>query len=155
MAAMFKVTHNAGEVISGAQKTKMRLDRGTRRLHNKISITARDNIRANIGQPPFPGYATKGGLAKKTVRSKMKKVGPHFIGRVYVQLTGKQARYALIHEYGGVIRAKRAPYLIFHIPGVGWRRVKKVTIKAKGYFSRGIEKTRQQFSPAVMAKEYD
>lgn len=38
------------------------------------------------------------------------------------------AIYARIHQYGGVIRARSKPFLVFHIPGVGWRRKKEVRI---------------------------
>jgi Bacteriophage HK97-gp10, putative tail-component len=41
--------------------------------------------------------------------------------------------YARIQEKGGVIRAKRAPYLRFEYPAGSWHRVKKVTIPARPY----------------------
>ena len=91
-------------------------------------------------------FAISGALARKVVASEPQKVKGGWVATVRVLSTGKQRLYALIHEVGGTIRAKRAPHLVFRIPGVGWRRVKSVRIRAKGYFRKGIEKTRREFN---------
>lgn len=46
--------------------------------------------------------------------------------------------YARIQEYGGVIRAKNKPYLMFQVGG-HFVKVRQVTIKGKHYFERAIE----------------
>ena len=46
--------------------------------------------------------------------------------------------YARIQEYGGVIRARNKPYLMFQVGG-HFVKVKQVTIKGKHYFERAIE----------------
>lgn len=43
--------------------------------------------------------------------------------------------YARIQEKGGVIKAKRAPYLRFEYPAGQWHRVKQVTIPARPYMA--------------------
>jgi phage gpG-like protein len=64
---------------------------------------------------------------------------------------GSNLPYARIHEYGGIIRAKNAPYLCFPIGGSAltpggkrsyakgakgeWVRIKQVTIPARHYLS--------------------
>lgn len=49
-------------------------------------------------------------------------------------VVGTNLIYAAIHQFGGVIRAKNAPYLMVPI-GNGFRRVKQVTIKPRPYLS--------------------
>jgi phage virion morphogenesis protein len=48
-------------------------------------------------------------------------------------VVGSNLIYAAIHQVGGIIRAKAGGMLTFNIPGVGWRRVAKVTIPARPY----------------------
>lgn len=45
---------------------------------------------------------------------------------------GTSDKRARIHNYGGIIRAKNKPYLVFKINGK-WIKVKSVTIKARQY----------------------
>jgi phage virion morphogenesis protein len=48
-------------------------------------------------------------------------------------IVGSNLIYAAIHQVGGIIRAKAGGMLTFKIPGIGWRRVAKVTIPARPY----------------------
>lgn len=41
--------------------------------------------------------------------------------------------YAAIHEYGGTIHARNAPYLVFQTPDGEWHSVKEVHIREKRY----------------------
>lgn len=41
--------------------------------------------------------------------------------------------YARIHEYGGVIKAKNAPYMVFQTSDGAWHSVKSVKIPARPY----------------------
>lgn len=45
---------------------------------------------------------------------------------------GSNLKYAAIHEFGGIIRAKNKPYLMFPING-GWVRTKQVKIPERSY----------------------
>lgn len=51
---------------------------------------------------------------------------------------GSNVKYARIHEFGGVIKAKNAPWLHFPVGG-GWARVKQVEIPARPYVKPSIE----------------
>lgn len=118
----------------------------SRNLAKKTALAARDNVRSFISKPTFPGYAMTGALARKVVASEPTQTQNGWQATVRIQLTGRQKLYAMIHEFGGRIKAKNAPYLVIKIPGVGWRKVKQVTIRAKRYFAKGIEKTRREWS---------
>jgi phage virion morphogenesis protein len=48
-------------------------------------------------------------------------------------VVGTNLIQAAILQKGGVIRPKAGGYLTFQIPGVGWRRVRQVTIPARPY----------------------
>lgn len=50
---------------------------------------------------------------------------------------GTNLVYAAIHEYGGIIRAKNAPYLVFFYNG-RWYRKKQVTIPQRTYLRPSI-----------------
>jgi hypothetical protein len=148
-----RIDTNIQKVRKSVTDTQGRYIQRTRATARKLGAATRDNIRANIAKPVFPGYAISGALAKKVVASEPTKSGNGWIVRVHVRLTGRQARYAEIHETGGTIKAKKAPYLVFFIPGVGWRRVKQVKIRRKRYFARGVEKTRREWNIERLKRE--
>jgi hypothetical protein len=52
--------------------------------------------------------------------------------------------YAAIHEYGGTIRAKNAPYLVFETADGVWHSVKEVTITEKRYARDAIEENKAE-----------
>lgn len=45
---------------------------------------------------------------------------------------GTNVKYAAVHQFGAVIRAKNVPYLVFKTP-TGYAKVKQVTIPARPY----------------------
>ena len=47
---------------------------------------------------------------------------------------GTNKPYAAIHQFGGTVKAKNKPYLVFKV-GDGFRRVKQVKIPARPYLS--------------------
>lgn len=127
----------------------------TRALARALAAETRDNIRFNV-QPRaiggvFEGYAMTSTLWRKVVASEPIKQGKGWVATVRVLLTGRVKRYALIHEVGGKIRAKNAPYLIFKIKGQ-WVQVKEVTIRAKHYFQKGVERTRKEVNLERLSK---
>lgn len=52
---------------------------------------------------------------------------------------GPNVIYAPVHEFGATIRAKRAKYLKFRIPNVGWRQKKQVTIPARPFMATAFK----------------
>jgi len=152
-----KLTSNVRRVRKSVKDTQGRYSLRTRNLARKMGAAGRENVRDNIAPKAsggvFPGYAMTGALRKKVVASAPVREGKSWTVKVRVLQTGKQKLYARIHETGGTIRAKRAPYLTFKIKGQ-WVRVKSVVIKAKGYFSKGIERTRRQWNIKRLKKEF-
>lgn len=62
--------------------------------------------------------------------------------------------YAAIHEYGGVIKAKYADFLVFQTADGVWHSVKEVTITEKRYARDGIEDfERSGEAPLIMGLE--
>ena len=59
--------------------------------------------------------------------------------------------YAPVHEFGATIRAKRAKYLKFNIPGVGWRQKKEVTIPERAPFAKSFEKSLPEIDKTIEA----
>lgn len=57
--------------------------------------------------------------------------------------------YAAIHEYGGIIRARRAPYLVFRTYDGRWHRVKKVRMPARPYARPALKKEQAKASEFV------
>ena len=94
-----------------------------------------------------------GELRKTVVASASKKVGNGWQVRVRMALTGVTKAYALIHETGGIIRVKNAPYLVFQIKGQ-WFKRKWVRIRKKAYFENGIKKTHKEYDVNRLKKEF-
>jgi phage gpG-like protein len=89
------------------------------------------------GQGPYPvsqhrlGQVT--GLLQATVTTRSVVQGNKVIGYV-----GSDAPYAGVHEYGAVISAKNAPFLVFKVLGKTIR-TKQVTIPARAPFTTEME----------------
>ena len=73
------------------------------------------------------------GTLRRSIGREINQSGNSIIGSV-----GSDLKYAAIHEFGGVIKAKNAPYLTFPIDG-GWARVKQVTIPERSYLRSTLE----------------
>lgn len=67
-----------------------------------------------------------------SVKSIVKRSGTTISGRV-----GSPVVYAAIHEYGGIIKPKKAKYLSFQIDGT-WIRTKKVTMPKREWLSKSL-----------------
>jgi len=143
----------------------------TRALARTMGAAARDNVRANIravgSGGAFPGYAISGGLAKKVVASEPVKTNRGWEAKVRVLLTGRQARYAAIHETGGSIPIKnpaqiRAMFASLRAHGQlgnGSSRptgqpLRAIRIKRKQYFARGIDKTRREWTLRTLEESF-
>lgn len=161
---MARLETNIQRVRKSVQDTQGRYVQRTRATARKLGAATRSNVRANIAPPVFPGYAISGALAKKVVASEPIKVGNGWIVRVHVQLTGRQARYAKIHETGGRIKVKNPAQLramfanlrrhgqLGRGSGSG-RKLAYIRIRRKGYFARGVEKTRREWNIERLRRE--
>lgn len=161
-----RVETNIQRVKKSIEDERARYKLRSRNLAKKTAIKARDNVRSFISSPTFPGYAISGALAKKVVASEPVQVGNAFIAVARVQLTGKQKRYAVIHETGGRIEIKNPAQIramfaslrrygqIRAGAGVKGRKLKYIKIKRKAYFAKGIEKTRREATAAKLRREF-
>lgn len=129
------------------------------RAVGEIAEYTRDTIRKRI--PPgattssgmsnrFPGYAATGSLKSAVVAGTVHTVGNTFVARVGVPASASELNRikANVHEYGRVIKARRAPYLVFQVEGQ-WVKVKQVRIRAKRFFRSGWAEARYYFPEAM------
>jgi len=90
--------------------------------HPKGTVTT-----AQPGQPPA--------LVSGTLRRSARIVPAQAAGPRAVATVGVAAVYARIQEKGGVINAKRAPFLRFQYPDGSWHTVKSVRLPARPYMA--------------------
>ena len=126
---------------------------------------------------PFPGYAATGRVKSSITTGDVVKGGDTYTCRVGLDPNAGplEKTKAFVHEYGATIKPKRGPYLVFKVPpngkrensgrsgdrytlgsnarwrDGGWRRVKRVQIKAKHFFRAGWEESERRF--IVVASE--
>lgn len=143
---MAKLETNVQRVKKSVLDTQGRYTLNTRALARQMGREVRDSVRANVTPRSiggvFEGYAMTSTLWRHVVASAAKKATRAWTVRVRVLMTGRVKLYALIHEIGGIIRAKSKPFLVFKIKG-RWVRVKQVRIRRKLYFRKGVEKIRK------------
>ena len=141
------VTHNATEVAKSSKATKDQTTRAMHYANRKTADAAQSYVRRYIPPPKgaslFPGYAAKGALSNAVSVD-----GPIPIaGGVKSDIFMAQDRtriYQRIHEYGGIIKARNKPYLVFRVQG-RWVRTKQVTIRPKRYWYHGWRYGLQRF----------
>lgn len=86
-----------------------------------------------------------GGL-RTSVNTRVKRSGGRIQGVI-----GTNKKYAAIHEHGGTIRAKSAPYLHFKAGGQ-WVKTKEVTIPARPFLRPSLEKKRKKVLNLILRK---
>ena len=72
----------------------------------------------------------------------------HVFGRDFVEW-GTNILYARLQQLGGKIRAKNVPFLVFFIPGLGWRRKREVTIPPRPFL--GVDREDEAEIRAILA----
>ncbi len=138
---------------------KRTLPGALRQATGAIAGYARDTIRKRI--PPgattssgmsnrFPGYAATGRLKGAVVATPVRREGDSFVSLVGIPPTADNLTLikAYVHEFGKVIRTRRAPYLHFQVQGQ-WVKVKRVRIRAKRFFRSGWAEARHYFPDAM------
>ena len=78
---------------------------------------------------------------------------PGAIAEQKIYVKGPAARYAHVHEFGAVIRARRKPYLVFRLytpydtdrPTGPWRRAKQVRIPKRPFLWPAAEAAARDF----------
>ena len=148
------VTHNTPQVIGAYRKLEKKFAFATRKAASRGGRVLRDAIREQIPPPRgagnFPGYAAKGTLRRAIVDTEPQNRprANDWQVSVVVNESSPARVYAHIHNVGGVIRAKNAPYLKFKI-GNQWIQVKSVRIKRKNYMAQGVKLARERMKPAI------
>lgn len=109
------------------------------------AIKARDRVTDRIppgGRGRFPGYAATGRMKTTFGASTPMRVGNEVRSRMGIIASARPIDRikAYVHEYGKVIRARRAPYLVFQVQGK-WVSVKQVTIRPKRFFAEAWAET--------------
>ncbi len=106
-----------------------------------VDVTLRSSSHAKgTVTPARPGDPPS--LVTGTLR-RSAKVAPATEGDIKATAEVKMGTvYARIQDKGGVIMAKRAPYLVFEYPAGHWHRVKKVTIPARPYMQPTLFRVR-------------
>lgn len=150
MKALFRMEGVTKKALTGAMTSTIR--HAQQNVTNNILRVQTGHLRRNIGGKVLQ---LSSGLFEVSVGT------GNLIGRTEV-------KYASVHEFGAVIRAKRAKYLCFPVGGVGpwrgksakrWVKVKQVTIPARHWLSRSIQESEgyfmQALSPRNLLREMD
>jgi len=85
-------------------------------------------VKNSFGKTGFLNVRT--GHLRRSIKVTIKREGSEIVGAI-----GSNVKYAAIHEYGGVIKAKNAPYLHFKTSKGNWVRVKQVTIPKRPFIA--------------------
>ncbi len=107
----------------------------------RTTADARARARENVtrGRPGL--IARSGALYRGISLGPYVQRAPGAIAEQRIYVKGPAARYAHVHEYGAVIRAKRKPWLVFRLyqpwdtdrPTGPWRRAKQVRIPKRPF----------------------
>jgi hypothetical protein len=140
-------------------KEKKLTGQALRQAVPQLAEYTRDTIRKRI--PPgastssgmsnrFPGYAATGGLKNAVVAGPLQVQGNVYRATVGIPATTSPAilTRAYVHEFGKVIHARRAPYLVFQVQGQ-WVKTKRVRIRAKRFFRAGWGEAKGYFPEAL------
>jgi len=132
---------------------------GVDRMIKAGSAGARKGITAGLKSLGIKA-TTNPGYVKQQAQKRFKHIPQDIMGANGVQYSVRKlklkvwvnAPYAAIQNYGGTIKAKYSPYLMFQPKGSNHLvRVKQVTIKANKFFTEAIKKIRDQMDKEIMA----
>ena len=137
---MAQFVTNADEVLRSSRKLHSDLTAANRNAckaaAREVQLAIRDNLPGHhTGAGKFEGYAATGALRRAVSTTEPRKTSRGYEAEVFMR-PDETSVYASIHEYGGVIRARNKPYLVFKVKGQ-WVRVKQVRIRQKRFW-RGV-----------------
>lgn len=111
-----------------------------RKLADDTVLEARANI-----NPSRSGLHNRSGALRGSIRLKNYiQMTPGGIGEATITAGNSKVPYARIHEQGGIIRARNAPFLVFRVGG-RWIKTKQVRIPARPYLQPAINNKQEQF----------
>lgn len=131
------MAHNANEVLRSGRKLHSDLTAASlqscKTAAREVQLAIRDNLpQHHTAAGKFEGYAATGALRRAVSVTAPRKTRQGYEAEVYM-MPDRTKVYQSIHEYGGIIRARKAPYLVFKVKG-RWVRVKQVRIRQKKYW---------------------
>ena len=134
------MSHNANEVLRSSRKLHSDLTAANalvaKAAAREVQMAIRDNLPGyRTGAGKFEGYAATGALRRAVSVTAPRKTSQGYEAEVFMK-PDRTSVYASIHEYGGIIRARTKPYLVFKVKGQ-WVRVKQVRIRQKRFW-RGV-----------------
>lgn len=148
------VTWNGDEFLKDLEDAQQDgLEASARTLVRKVGDSLRQRAShkgaggepAPAGQPP----AQKTGTLARSISFDLRG-NTAFVG---VASDSPSNKYAMIHEFGGRIEAKNAPFLVFQLPDGEWRKVKFVNMPARPYLrpalNRNLPELRDAFNKAT------
>jgi phage gpG-like protein len=97
----------------------------------KSILFAEAESKKSFGKPG--NLKVRSGHLRRSIRSNVRDRYREIVAELNTDV-----KYGAIHEYGGVIKAKHAPYLKFTVGG-RWVQVKQVTIPARPFLAPAIE----------------
>jgi len=148
------VTWNGDEFLKDLEEAQQDgLENAARLLVRKVgdSLRLRGSSKSAGGQPSPPGSppAQKTGTLARSIAYDLQG-NTAFVG---VASSEPSNKYAMIHEFGGRIEAKSAPFLVFQLPDGEWRKTKFVNMPARPYLrpalNRNLPEMREVFTKAT------
>ena len=89
------------------------------------------------------GPFKRSGRLERSLAYRVVQSGNTIIGELY-----SDAPYAMVHEHGAVIQAKKGSYLKFKVQG-RWVQVKRVVIPARPYLRHGMDEAAGQLEKFI------
>lgn len=134
---MVQYANNANEVLRSSRKLHSDLTaanmQACKAATREVQLAIKDNLPGyHQGAGKFEGYAATGALRRAVSVTAPRKTRQGYEAEVFMAPDGTQ-KYQSIHEYGGIIKARSKPYLVFKVKG-HWVRVKQVRIRQKKYW---------------------
>lgn len=127
------------------------------RRFNEVGVEMQDGIaktimlltfklQAKVQSEKLSGQVlgTRSNVLRSSINSKVQQYKNSVVGTV-----GTNVKYAAIHEYGGVINAKNAPYLKFKI-GNKWISKKSITMPERSFLRSALKDMTPEIQEAIM-----
>jgi len=129
--------------FDGLDDLKRGMEQTAKMLPGRIYEAVRDSclkVETRAKTYHLAGHTLRTGTHRlqQSVKTKVTRSGSTVSGRV-----GSPVVYAAIHEFGGIIKPKKAKYLVFQIDGT-WIRTKKVTMPKREWLSKSLKDVKPQ-----------
>lgn len=110
-----------------------------------VAAALEANLKRNAQKGGRRGLRVRSGATLRGIRVRTRRTATG--SRIEADIPGLME----LHNRGAVIVPRRAPNLVFFIPGLGWRRSKRVVLPARGLVDDAQRDATRQF-PAFVVK---